>query len=235
MAFYDDLGRDPKSEEEFWTTIEETFVQAKGVLTSYDVETREEALTGARRIQNEGDTFRSSPGDFIRHRGVREEYDSRDYFLELGRKFLPDVERQIKARKLTSKFAKDWGVIMMCHGFISAHILDDSDGYSHQRAGFKTAEKRNKDAQRKWVAHQLLRWIDSGETRQKAEGQVESQIDAIIKSEKFPEGFGKEWFESMLKDGALFRTYDQKHLPIWKLRELATQPTDDIPPIKFPP
>jgi hypothetical protein len=35
MAFYDDLGRDPKSEEEFWTIVEETFVQVEGVLATY--------------------------------------------------------------------------------------------------------------------------------------------------------------------------------------------------------
>jgi hypothetical protein len=39
---------------------------------------------------------------------VREDLDSRDYFLELGREFLPKVERQIKSRELTPKFDKDW-------------------------------------------------------------------------------------------------------------------------------
>jgi hypothetical protein len=46
MAFSDDLARDPKSEEEFWEIIEETFVQVEGVLADYPVETRDEALTG---------------------------------------------------------------------------------------------------------------------------------------------------------------------------------------------
>jgi hypothetical protein len=44
MAFYDDLARDPKNEKEFWTIIEETFVQVEGALTAYPTETREEAL-----------------------------------------------------------------------------------------------------------------------------------------------------------------------------------------------
>jgi hypothetical protein len=38
MAFHDHLARDPKSEEEFWTIIEETFVQVQGVLADYPVE-----------------------------------------------------------------------------------------------------------------------------------------------------------------------------------------------------
>jgi hypothetical protein len=124
MAFDDILARDPKSEEEFWAIIEETFVQVKGVLTDYPVETREEALDGTLRDGN----FRDIAVSIIRYRGVDEGIDSRDYFLELGRRLLPEVERQIEARELTPKFAKDWGVVMMCHGFISAHVLDDSDG-----------------------------------------------------------------------------------------------------------
>ena len=49
MAFYDDLARDPKTEAEFWTIIEETFIQVNGVLTDYPVETPEEALNGTLR------------------------------------------------------------------------------------------------------------------------------------------------------------------------------------------
>jgi hypothetical protein len=119
MAFSDDLARNPKSQKEFWAILEDTFIQVEGVLFGYRVETREEAFTGALRIRDDGDTHRSSPGDFIRYRGVGEDYDSREYFLSLGRKFLPRVKRQLDRRRLTPKFAKDWGVVMMCHGFIA--------------------------------------------------------------------------------------------------------------------
>jgi hypothetical protein len=236
MAFYDDLARDPKSEEEFWTIIEETFVQVKGALTSYDVETREEALTGARRIHNEGDTFRSSPGDFIRHRGVREEYDSRDYFLELGKRFLTDVEKQIKARKLTPKFAKDWGVVMMCHGFISAHILDDSDGYSHVRAGLLSVESRSTNAQKKWVARQILGVMQPGRrrlTRKQADAWLAGEIGQLIEKGNFPPHFERGWFETIMDNGALRDAYCQKRLTKAQLLELANQPADDVPPINF--
>jgi hypothetical protein len=63
-----------------------------------------------------GGKFKDASLSFIRYRGVREDLDSRGYFLELGRRILPEVAPQIKARKLTPKFAKDWGVVMMCHG-----------------------------------------------------------------------------------------------------------------------
>ena len=47
MAFDDILARDPKSEEEFWAIIEETFEQVEGALTDYPAETRDEALAGS--------------------------------------------------------------------------------------------------------------------------------------------------------------------------------------------
>ena len=76
MAFDDVLARDPKSEEEFWALIEETFEQVEGALTAYPAETREEALAGTLRHGN----FKDASLSFIRYRGVREDLDSRDYF-----------------------------------------------------------------------------------------------------------------------------------------------------------
>jgi hypothetical protein len=231
MAFEEDWARDPKNDSDFWNIVEETFSMVEYVLHEHRVETREEALAGTLRLEG-GATFRDPTADIIRYRGVDKDVDSRDYFLELGRRFLPKVERQIKARKLTPKFAKDWGVAMMCHGFISAHILDDSDGLSHQRAGLK---KPNKNGQRKWIAHQLLRHFKAGCKRKQAEGRVEKLILGILERGEFPTGFDRSWFQSMLKDGALVHTYDQKHMPDQDLQEFADQPTDEIPPLDFSP
>jgi hypothetical protein len=74
MAFYDDLVRDPKSEKEFWTIIEETFVQVEGALTAYPAETREEALAGTLSAGN----FRNTTVSLIRYRGEDKDIDSRD-------------------------------------------------------------------------------------------------------------------------------------------------------------
>ena len=219
------LARDPKREEEFWAIIEETFEQVEGALTDYPVETRDEAL----------EPQRSAPLESIRYRGASEHYDSRDYFIELGRRFLPEVERQIGARELTPKFAKDWGVIMMCYGFIASHILDDSDGLFRARVTRRSANARNREPQKKWIAHQLLRHFKAGCKRKQAEGRVEKLIQDILERGEFPTGFDRSWFESMLKDGALVHTYHQKHMPDQDLQEFADQPTDDIPPVDFSP
>ena len=234
MAFHDGLARDPKNEDEFWNIIEETFEQVEGVLRGYPVETPEEALSGTRRRVDAHDSYRGSPGDFIRYRGVDKDYDSRDYFLKLGRKFVPRVERQIKRRCLTPKFAKDWGVVMMCHGFISAHILDDSDGLSHFRAGLKSGENRSKDAQKKWVARQILAMMKAGLRRGQADARLGGRIVELINSKRLPSGFDEQWFASMLdKNRALRDAYGQKRITEAELKRLASQPTDDIPSINF--
>jgi hypothetical protein len=85
-------------------------------------------------------------------------------------------------------------VIMMCHGFISAHILDDSDRLFQARA----SQSRNRDTQRKWVAHLLLHWIDKRFRRWQAEGQVEDHIKSVIARGGYPPRFDTCWFESML-------------------------------------
>jgi hypothetical protein len=137
----------------------------------------------------------------IRYRAVHEEVDNREYFLELGRRILPDVERQIKARKLTPKFAKDWGVIMMCHGFIASHILDDSDGLFHARAGSLSAQTRYREPQKKWVACQILGLMNGPRrlTRKQADAWLAEEVARLIDKGEFPIGFGRDWFETSLQ------------------------------------
>jgi hypothetical protein len=223
MSFVDNLARDPTTEDEFWKIIEETFVQVEPTLTDYPVETREEAL----------EPQRYAPGDLIRYRGASEDYDSRDDFLELGRKVLPRVKRQIKSRRLTPKFARDWGVVMMCFGFIAAHVLDDSDALSHVRAGLQSGRSRSRESQTKWIAHQLLPLIDRGIDRGTAEHRVAEQVKKILKGNEFPSGFNRAWFAPILTRGGLATTYDEKHLSVKKMRKFVAEPRKDIPPI-FP-
>ena len=225
MAFYDDLARDPKSEKEFWAIIEETFVQVKGALTDYPVETREEALT-ARCAAANSRTHHFPSFAIVESRRPRQPR----LFPRTGPAGPTGVEQQIKARKLTPKFAKDWGVVMMCHGFISAHILDDSDGLDRVRSG----QSGNRNAQRKYVAHLMIREIDRGQKRADAEVAVAEKIKAVLRSPSFPSGFSEAWFSSMITRGGLASTYDQKHLSVRRMRQLVQQNLDDIPPIDFP-
>jgi hypothetical protein len=49
MAFDDILARDPKSEKDFWTIIEETFVQVEAVLATYPGDERRGACWNTTR------------------------------------------------------------------------------------------------------------------------------------------------------------------------------------------
>jgi hypothetical protein len=104
MTFHPGLERNPKNDSEFWDIVEETFSLMEYVLCGHRVETREEALAGTLRLEG-GGTRRNPTADIIRYRGVDKDVDSRDYFLSLGRKFLPRVKRQIDSRRLTPRFA----------------------------------------------------------------------------------------------------------------------------------
>jgi hypothetical protein len=165
---------------------------------------------------------------------VDEDYDSREYFLTLGRKFVPRVKRQIKSRRLTPKFAKDWGVVMICHGFIAAQVLDDGDGLSHVRGGKISAEKRNRNQQKRWVAPQILALMKSGYTRTLADARLGTRIGDFTKVGKFPAGFDEAWFNAMLDENRALRdAYSQKRLSEDRLKDLANQRSDDLPLINF--
>ena len=118
----------------------------------------------------------------------------------------------------------------MCHGFISAHILDDSDGLDRVRSG----QSGNKNAQRKWLAHLIIREIDSGQNRVDAEVAVAEKIKAVLRAGSFPSGFNETWFSSMITRGGLASTYDQKHFSVRRMRHLVQKNLDGIPPIDFP-
>jgi hypothetical protein len=58
-------------------------------------------------------------------------------------------------------------------------------------------------------------------------------LSRLIEKDKFPIGFDQPWFKSIMKKGALRVAYSQKRLTMAHLRELANQPSDEIPPINF--
>jgi hypothetical protein len=232
MPISKEIEKSP-TDDEFWKEIEEEFIQVEGVLEGHRVETYEEARSGELRFWDGGKSFKGSGGAFIRYRKIGPDDDSLGYFLELGRKTLPDVRRGIKRRRLTSRFAIAWGTAMMCRGFVSAYILDDSDDLSHERGGWKGAKSRSVERQKKWAAHQILRLMENA-ARSRAEDQFVTKLNAFIESEEFPPRFDKSWFEAILnEDDELKSTFRQKNLPEADLRTLVTLPVDDIPPISL--
>jgi hypothetical protein len=220
---YDLLAEADANEAGFWQNIEEAFVQVEATFRDYPLETRDQAL-------NQEITRLSFPHK-IGFRNVSEDMESREHLYELGQRAVASVAIQIERREFNYKFAHDWGVAMMCHGFMVAHILDDSDDLSHARGGMKSGKSRSRDSQRKWIAHQLIPLLDSGVKRVEAEAIVAEKIERIIDGKKFPDGFSEAWFKVMITRGGLATTYDAYHLTKEEMRIFITQPRDDIPPL----
>ena len=47
----------------------------------------------------------------------------------------------------------------------------------------------------------------------------------------YPKDFDASWFNAMIKHGELVATYDAKHFSKTKMRALAAEPMDGIPPV----
>ncbi|MBN8940638.1 MAG: hypothetical protein J0H01_14160 [Rhizobiales bacterium] len=227
--YSEEVTRIPRDEVDMWALFRDQFDLARMVLES-PVESREEALEKVSTLW-EGEAGRSGETFAIRYRDVGSDLDQRDYYLQMGLELLPYVEGAVRARKLTPEFVQQWGKVMFCHGFIASFVFDDSDGLGHKRAGLKTARVRSKDGQRNWIAHIMVRCVDAGMTRAEAEAVVVAQVEEIIASGRYPDGFGKEWFAPIITHGDLASTYDQKHFSVKAMRQLVLGPADNIPPV----
>lgn len=222
--YNDEVNRLPSSEAEMWDVLGEQFEFARMVLAETPVETREEALSGS-------SWKRSVPGFAIRYRGVSEENDLREHYLEMGQGLLDPVAEAISARQMTPEFMQQWGQLMFCHGYLASYALDDSDDLAHQRAGYRTAEKRSKDSQRHWLARLIVPLVDRGMSREQAEERVGEIVADILRRKVFSEGFAADWYAPMLTGGYLASTYDSKHFSLKRMRALVAEPAGDIPPI----
>ena len=218
----------PKDEKQMWETFWNQFVYACYVFEA-PLETAEEAGRGDYRT----DALDKGAMRVIKHRGVSSDYCNRDEYYELGRSLIPTIERQLKKEKITLKFIQDWALFQFCHGYSAAHYFDDSDVSPQHRGGHATGKQRSKEAQREWIAKLIVPLIDKGFKRKAAEEIVCTHIQRILKNQKFPRNFNKEWFAPIITRGELAATYDEKHFSIKKMRKVIENPKCNIPPTKL--
>ncbi len=229
--YSDDLTRTPADEDDLWVVLREQYAFARDAFFTVGVETEEEA-----RGLDDSEEARMKRGPLgslntIRYRGVSEENDQRDYFLAMGRDLCPWIEVALDRQEMSPEFVQKWGMIMFCHGFVAAHIFDDSDPFVSQRAGTLAGRRRSKDPQRKWLSHILLHFMENGATRQDAEDEAADIIKEILKAGNFSAGYERVWFASMITQGDLAATYDSKHFATKKMEELRAEGVADIPPL----
>ncbi len=119
--------------------------------------------------------------------------------------------------------------IQVSHGFLIAHYMDNSDDLSAQRGG-----QHNKDriaAQRKWLAHFLAPRLGKRGSKKDAYDAALDLIHTRLADAPQPP-FGRDWYEVMLNTSTddFVDSLSPDRMTKDRIRELAGQPDDDIPP-----
>lgn len=214
------------SDEEFWDEIEAELEGADYLLTQVQVETREEAIAG---------TFRGAKGDevggmeVIRRRNIGSSFDQLDYYLELGRTLLPRAWKLFGERQFTREFVRIWTDLQVCHGFLIAHYMDNSDDLTAHRGGEKNRTKLA--AQKKWLCHYLAPRLGKRGSLKEAFSAAISEIHHRIENPGEPP-FDSQWYRDMLdvNGDEFISSLSMKHLRKSTILALAREPDDDIPP-----
>lgn len=215
------------SEDRFWEEIEMELENAELLLTRTHVETHEEAIAG---------TFRNSRGDddvggmeVLRRRKVGARFDQLDHYLERGRILLPSAWALARSRQMTFEFVRIWTDLQVCHGFLIAHYMDNSDDLTAHRGGEKN--RKRLAAQKKWLCHYLAPRIGKRGTLKEAFSSAISEIHHRIESPGKPP-FDSQWYRDMLdvNGDEFIASLSMKHLRKRVIVALAREPDDDIPP-----
>jgi hypothetical protein len=84
------------------------------------------------------------------------------------------------------------------------------------------------------VARQIVAMMENGLKRGQADAQLGTKIAEFIKVGKFPPGFDRDCFDTILDENRALRdAYGQKRITMSELKGLASKPNDDLPPINF--
>jgi hypothetical protein len=225
--YYDKWDDLPSSYDEFWQRLEESFFFMEADLL-HPVETREEALA-----REESDKCREHFGGLIRYRDT-DDRDNLLYFRERGIELLAEVRWLLDQRKFTRRLFIRWGELNFCHGWISNAIFSGGDDLGYHRAAIEGTTAKSRDSQRRWVARLLVVELDRGKPRQVAERDVARRITQVRETGSLAEIVSDEWLAKILhNNGQLRATYSQKHFPEKLIRQLASEPAEDMPPLDF--
>lgn len=215
--YNDDLLELPRDEEHFWAMIEDHFAHACHVLQDYEIETREEAIESA-----------SEPMRGIAYRNIPEEYDQREYCLEMGRDLIPAVEGLIRKRKVTLEFAQQWGKLMFCHGLIAGSVLDIGDDLATARGGRARAHVAY--LRKRWLAEVFALPRFDGMKRAAKDYAVAEFLDLVRRRDD--NATFVEWIDCFVDGAELRPTYQGKNFLNKDINTLLSDPWEaDLPPI----
>jgi hypothetical protein len=217
----------PNSNDQFWQRLEESFAYIEWDILS-KVESREEALE-----RDEIDKQREHFGGVIRYRDT-DDRDNLLYFREKGIDLLAEVRFLLDQRRSTRELLIRWGELMFCHGWMANAVFSGGDDLGYKRAALQGAKAKSRDQQKRWVAHLLAAELDQGKARKLADREVAKRLNDAKATGRLPPEISGAWIALILHaNGQLRQTYTQKHLSEKEIRQLVSEPNNDLPPLDF--
>lgn len=171
-----------RTEEDEWAGIKKHFETLCADIEHYCVETREQALEGTRLV----DDPEIGPGFKYKHESVvpfrkTDDHPMLEEQFRMAQALIPKVRADIKARTMNFDFMRDWGLLCYASGYVMCTwFARDSDDLGSDRGVRRSAENRNKDRHRYFIALHTLPLLNEGVTRKRAELIAATKINAAI-------------------------------------------------------
>jgi hypothetical protein len=231
---YDDaVLRIPRDEPELWEILREQFFHVAEDFAR-PIETKEDALGNRFHRDHEGKTLRDGLM-VIRYRHVGNELDNREHFLAMGRELVPYIAEALSREKLSPEFIQQWGKLMFCHGYITSHVLDDSDDSVTERNRRRGTQASKQTAGHAFLARLILKFMDERqEPRKRAEALAARAIYDFLKRDQAAEELDLEWLKRLApKEDRIVSTLSQKKASDEKIRALAASDDVTVPSIEL--
>ena len=223
--------------EELWENMRSLYSNLREVIENTQFEGFEEARDRSTASWFDDDIGQSvRPWLLIPYRKTVDQ-ESLHRFYDKAKSLIPHLDHCFDQKELTVQFLHSWGVFCQSAGYVNAVYMSVGDDLGHIRSGEVTKRKRSRHAQKKWLAHLILKLVDEENlSRPDAEDLVAGYVESILKNGVFADNFDRKWYDVILGKNGLASTYDENHFALKTMRKLAEEPTDDIPsiPIKIP-
>jgi hypothetical protein len=231
MHFIDVANVGSASEEEFWSSIEETFELAEMTLLNIHFETEEEARNGTYRSPLDPVDHRLDTQNVHRFRRSDDRGNLEAYRNE-GIELLQMLQQQIEKREINQEFAHNWGKLMFCFGFTAVGVFATGNDAASLRAGKAGGEVKQARSAKKsvWIAKLINHFLQQGGSLKNAHNKATRHIQAL-KANNDLGFFDDSWLDGFLDaEDFLKKTYTD--ISRAKLLNLAARnDVPDLPPL----
>lgn len=242
------------SEDQLWTRMSLRFSELRDLVTWMRLEAKDEAVgkpSGRNNRKGRPQWHDQAPRAFDPEIGksVRAwdlipyihalDQDEIRKLIQVAADLVPSLERHFSERIPSPRFLFEWGRFAAAAGAIQfVYHHETNVGRAREE---QTGRAASLHPQYRWFARYVLRELPTCSTLKEAKERVQSLVDAITDGAvALPPGFGFQWFEAFLnlerKSAPNFNKLTKRmaELPLDRIRELASQPIHDLPPLDIP-